>query len=162
MAFLAQLGAQAFQQRSQAFARKLDGKHPLNLPAQPSAVADPALAVDFRETHADKGLDFGRELAAPATASQRLDQLLPPAALQGSPPTLHGFAIHFKVPLQSQPLDPGVVEPGHQQLVGRMLPILRHHFQQLGPIIDMQTGRGSFLATHAEDRIALVGAQNGL
>jgi hypothetical protein len=136
--------------------------HPLNLRAQPLTVADPALAVDFGETHPDEGPDFGRELAAPAAACQRLDQLLRIAALQGSPPTLHGFAIHLEVPLRSQALHPGVVEPGHQQLIGRMLPILRHHFQQLGAIIHMQRRRGASLATHTEDRIALVGAQYGL
>jgi hypothetical protein len=94
-----------------------------------------------------------------APAGQGPHQLLGIPALERLAPALHRFAIHPEVSLQLHCLNPGVVEPGQEQLKGRVLPLLRHHLQQLGTIIDVQQRRGASLATHAENRIALVSTQ---
>ena len=73
----------------------------------------------------------------PAPTGQGPHQLLGIPALERLAPALHRFAIRPEVSLQLHSLYPGVVEPGQEQLKGRMLPVLRHHLQQLGAIIDV-------------------------
>jgi hypothetical protein len=136
--FLAQFSPQPFQERSQAFARKSDPEHALDFPAQPLTVARPTLLINLGEAHTHKGADFGRELALAAPAGQRPHQLLGIPALERLAPALHRFAIHPEVSLQRHGLYPGVVEPSQEQLKGWMLPLLRHHLQQLGAIINVQ------------------------
>ena len=119
----------------------------------------PTVPIDIGKAHAHKGPEFRRELAMPASAGKGPHQLLGILALECPAPALRRFAIRPEVSQQLHCVNPGVVEPGQEQLKGRVLPLLRHHLQQLGTIIEGQQRRGAGLATHAENRIALVGTQ---